>query len=580
MNEYRGAYEEHLKELNDEYAYNNLKGDVDCYWHQANNVTANTPTIIHTYGARAGQEWLDSMSAALDRDATCVFPIRMSDPIGVFETVYREALNQTENTNSLILTGHSAGGPTTLKALATMYKEGNVTGEPPLVVMLDGSFVSCKLTPEEKKLLVDNNVPIIAYYQLDSQKIEYESLGKQGLNIALIRDYDCQGHATPSVNFFANEKGLYDFACGKGALQTGTNGLGMSVWSEGNEVYTNAGNYQNISKVDTLDKIYNLFGIDTYATKIQQLKLLNSNTLSNLTFSINNNELDRNLRNVLATIGNTSYVASNFNCDASSGGSSLTLSKIADLTQKYFTTTTDLLLNIANEMQEFTKISPAITEVENKMADRATELNSSVALGVNAIVNNSILTTNTPQKQENTIKNNNSAVTMNNSFKEENLKTSEINNQNTQSGEINKETLEQPIEQNNNNNNYNKTNNNRYHTSNQKVQNNQNPLEQFPEYKEIYSDDTKIVYDYNNEYKIIIHKNGDEIIGIEHYYNFENENAANNALASLKSEYTNSEAIFQKGQYVKVILNEEIYKNLTIADIRQHYSQLHEIIKL
>ena len=120
-----------------------------------------------------------------------------------------------------------------------------------------------------------------------------------------------------------------------------------------------------------------------------------------------------------------------------------------------------------------------------------------------------------------------------------------------------------------------------YSKANQETQS--NTEEQFLEYSEVYSDETKIVYNYNDEYKIIVHKDGNEVTGIEYYYNFGNEINANNALESLKLEYSgnqNVEKIIQKGQYVKVLFNEKTYGNLTIADIRNKYSGLNEIIKL
>ena len=374
MEDYRGKF--NRPDKNGEYTYNNFQGDIDCYTKVPNNLTPNTPTIIHEHGARVDWVWYDSQKLALDRNATCIFPASMTrDPINALETTYREVLGTSSNKNDIILTGHSAGGPATLKALVTMYKEGNAPSEPPLVVMLDGSFKNCKLTSEEVAILAENKVPIIAYYQLDQQKQNYETLGQNGINIALIRDYDCHGHDAPSINFFNNEKGLYDFVCGKGELLAGNSGHQISVWSNGEEKYTNEGNPSNITGANTRDKIYLMMGIYTYEFKIQQLKALKPDISTNLAIQTNNNLFDLNIRYVMTNISNTSYISSNNNYSVTQS-SSQTISKISDLTGNYFETTTDLLFSIVTELQEYKKISPAFDYVENKMNKNTMELNN------------------------------------------------------------------------------------------------------------------------------------------------------------------------------------------------------------
>jgi len=591
MENYRGKFSRPDK--NGEYTYNNLQEDIDCYTNTPNNITSNTPTVIHEHGAVVDWVWYDSQKEALGRDAKCVFPASMTrEMINTLETTYREELGQSTNTNNVILTGHSAGGPASLKALATMYKEGYKPETPPTVVMLDGSFVSCRLTEEEKRILAENNVPIIAYYQLDNQKLEYESLGRQGLNIALIRDYDCHGHDAPSVNFFANSKGIFDFACGRGTLLPGTSGYTMSVWSNGEQVYTNGTNRYNISGVDTRDKLFAMWDINSFAYKVTTLQELNAFSLTNLSFSINDSELSSSLSEIISKIGNTRFVNSGFDLSSSIGLQ--TVVKISELVTNYFVTTTDLLFHIANEMQEYTKIGPLLASTEKEIIENN---NNELAAGA-IVLSESII--NKPSVTESPVEEviveqpsvpKIDETKNNQEVKEETKKETEIveekdNNklqqENTQPtvNEQPKEEQKQPVVQNNpetnskphSNNNVSSGNNNKTH-----------PLEQFPEYNEVYSDETKIVYDYNNEYRIIVHKDGDEIIGIEHYYKFGSETEATNALNSLKLEYNdniNMENIVQKGQYVKVIFKEEMYENLTIPEIRKQYSQLSEIVKL
>ena len=93
---------------------------------------------------------------------------------------------------------------------------------------------------------------------------------------------------------------------------------------------------------------------------------------------------------------------------------------------------------------------------------------------------------------------------------------------------------------------------------------------EFPEYNELYST------------KVILHRNGETITGIEYYYDFgSNENAAN-ALFNLKSMYQDSgiENIMMKDRYVKVIFNDSMFNNLSVSAFRNKYSNLNEIVKL
>lgn len=104
---------------------------------------------------------------------------------------------------------------------------------------------------------------------------------------------------------------------------------------------------------------------------------------------------------------------------------------------------------------------------------------------------------------------------------------------------------------------------------------------EFPEYNELCSTDDKVVFDYNNEYRVILHRNGETITGIEYYYDFgSNENAAN-ALFNLKSMYQDSgiENIMMKDKYVKVIFNENMYGNLSVSQFINKHTDLRELVR-
>ena len=110
------------------------------------------------------------------------------------------------------------------------------------------------------------------------------------------------------VQFFFNEKGIYDFVSGKGELLAGINRHKISVWSGEIEKYSNEGNLHNIMTVNTREK---MMGIYSYEFKIQHLKCLKQNMTTDLSIAINNNLFDTNIRNIMTNISNTSYISSN-----------------------------------------------------------------------------------------------------------------------------------------------------------------------------------------------------------------------------------------------------------------------------
>ena len=95
---------------------------------------------------------------------------------------------------------------------------------------------------------------------------------------------------------------------------------------------------------------------------------------------------------------------------------------------------------------------------------------------------------------------------------------------------------------------------------------------------ELYSDDTKIVYNYNDLYKLVYYHDGTNITGLENYYEMENSAVAAYTKTSLASTYPNA-TLTQKGRYVIITYNESEYKDLTLEEVKETFSFLQEIQK-
>lgn len=103
-----------------------------------------------------------------------------------------------------------------------------------------------------------------------------------------------------------------------------------------------------------------------------------------------------------------------------------------------------------------------------------------------------------------------------------------------------------------------------------------------PEVKlELVSDDTKLVYNYMDVYKIVYYYSGDKITGLEHYYPYTSQEMANHIRTTFDSTYNegNIKSIDQKDNNIVVTLAENQYKDLTVEGVKQTYKNLEELYK-
>lgn len=104
--------------------------------------------------------------------------------------------------------------------------------------------------------------------------------------------------------------------------------------------------------------------------------------------------------------------------------------------------------------------------------------------------------------------------------------------------------------------------------------------QEFPPYEEIYSDNNKIVYNYNDGYKIIIRHDGEKITSIEHYYDLSTAKNAQIKFDELNNKYSSMEGFkeaIQNDRYIKIFFKDEIFKDLTLSNIKSKYSNLEEV---
>lgn len=99
---------------------------------------------------------------------------------------------------------------------------------------------------------------------------------------------------------------------------------------------------------------------------------------------------------------------------------------------------------------------------------------------------------------------------------------------------------------------------------------------------ELFSDDTKIVFNVQNAYYIIFHHNGTDITGFEYTYDYGDVETAKALEGSIKATYELDETVEKverNGSKLKIIFKESEYKDLTLESIKETYSYLEEVKK-
>lgn len=90
----------------------------------------------------------------------------------------------------------------------------------------------------------------------------------------------------------------------------------------------------------------------------------------------------------------------------------------------------------------------------------------------------------------------------------------------------------------------------------------------------LYTDDSKLVYKVGDVYKIVFYYENNEITGLEHYYEYENETVAQEHYNKDKEELRNNASIkniYLSGKYVVYKLVGEEYEGKTVEEVKNAY---------
>ena len=567
-------------------------------------VNENTPIFTYVHGSGGPADWRQPYAALQENGANSVVILPTmpwsSDwgdkTMNIVESVKQEY--GITNTN-VSAGGFSMGGGMGIVTVAENLRRNGANKMEPQVVYLvdDYSAISYKsaqaFTDENIQLFKENNTMFFVYESNHKDRTAINRIAQKGVNVIQVL---CENgdHVGIHKDFFTN--GIYDYMSGKQL---------PSEKYKYRKYNAETGEWEDISydQIKTLYDLYNTYEIDMFKVSLKNLSNLPN---IDLPVSSENDVLEAHLNEIRGAIRGTKFLQGNF----TEGGFSSTTkvpSKLPSIVTQLITSNVALLEKIAEETMQFAKIGTSIVELDQQtsqevenMADTLTGVGTGAVLG-NTLANQTTGTNDTTTQTNQVTPPNNSTSTSTNTNSQQTNTSSQSsnnssNNQQSNNSNSNSNSNSSNNQQSNNSSSNNNSNSSSNHNSNSNNNNNNNSnnnnnqqepqkggIETFHDYDKLVSDDTKIVYNCNDEYKVIIHKDGDKVTGIEYYYDYGTEQAATTALETLNNNYKTVEhfdKLSQSDRYVKVLFKEDMFKGLSLAQVKEKFVNLQEITKL
>ena len=568
-----------------------------CVLYVPDRIDENTSVFIFEHGSGHGLSEVQAYAETTQPNQIIIAPYRSGSSTNDSKH-YNELMDMVESVrkeynitnNNLTSSGFSAGGYYGLAAASANIEahQGNIG--PQIVCMVD-DFSDSMYNPEStyNKLNLDNLKDNNSIMFMLEQPCKYlggdtgkaankaaDYYAEQGLNVIRVECKASNGsnaHSTVKQRFF--DSGFAEFSQGTTTLPD-DDCFVYRIYNKETQEWEEI----DVNEINTLNKVYNYFGIDgnaktgkiyegnlKYLQEILDGRVIN---LDNIDISSDLGIVLSNVNNVFSQIRNTTIV--NNGISLVEGTSAINvLSQISGVINTYYNNVITLLCNLANTLKQIEDSAYTFDEGEKEITKEAETVNGDnlVSLDASAVSAGVLIGSDLANKEE--VNDTTDEITSKeNSMTDDAI---ELPKDKPDSKDVPKTTI--PVKK------------EKYEPISSELEQDTNNTvsswkEEFPEYSELYSTDDKVVFDCNNEFKIILHRDGDTITGIEYYYDFGSSENAAKALFNLKSMYQDSsiENIMMKDRYVKVIFNDSMFNNLSVSEFRNRYSNLNEIVKL
>ena len=522
-----------------------------------NNVNPNTQVAIYMHGGggqtSGGNDAVNYLQNSTNINSIIIIPNNSARDTQSF---YNDVVNVYDNfiskngikQNNLVISGFSNGYRSTFGILDS-YLEKHPNSNPASVYLVETYVQSDGIYQYNYDAYKKNGTMFYSYTARYGSGGNYNSCGvtysdilnpldSNGCKVVNMLEGRVVDHSPSELVFF--QDGIIDFS--KGVLTLPSDKYTYQIRNSQTGLWEEV----NVNDINTLEKMNKRFGIttlpmitdDTYFTNLNYLTSLK---LSNETISTDSDVLLGNIGNMYNVIKGSTFVASGYVCSFGSSSTTKVPSAIPDVINKYFSSTSNILCSLGVFLKKCEESNTLMEETEK---DIGTDAGS---LGDYGVID---------------LGNNGGAPTYNQPI-----------GGNPSSGDPQPSAPSNPREL---------VPSDEPTTDTPQDDGTEDPSnwrENFPDYDKLHTTSDKVVFNCNDEYRVIVHRDGETIIGVEYYYDLgSNENVAS-ALRQLKEMYGNSdiENILIKDGCVKVVFNESVFNSLSVSEFRNKFSNLKEI---
>lgn len=522
-----------------------------------NNVNPNTQVAIYMHGGggqtSGGNDAVNYLQNSTNINSIIIIPNNSArdtqsfynDVVNVYDSFISEnGIKQ----NNLVISGFSNGYRSTFGILDS-YLEKHPNSNPASVYLVETYVQSDGIYQYNYDAYKKNGTMFYSYTARYGSGGNYNSCGvtysdilnpldSNGCKVVNMLEGRVVDHSPSELVFF--QDGIIDFS--KGGLTLPSDKYTYQIRNSQTGLWEEV----NVNDINTLEKMNKRFGIatlpmitdDAYFTNLNYLTSLK---LSNETISTDSDVLLGNIGNMYNVIKGSTFVASGYVCSFGSSSTTKVPSAIPDVINKYFSSTSNILCSLGVFLKKCEESNTLMEETEK---DIGTDAGS---LGDYGVID---------------LGNNGGAPTYNQPI-----------GGNPSSGDPQPSAPSNPREL---------VPSDEPTTDTPQDDGTEDPSnwrENFPDYDKLHTTSDKVVFNCNDEYRVIVHRDGETIIGVEYYYDLgSNENVAS-ALRQLKEMYGNSdiENILIKDGCVKVVFNESVFNSLSVSEFRNKFSNLKEI---
>lgn len=509
------------------------------------NVNPNTQVAIYMHGGggqtSGGNAAVNCLTNGTNTDSIVIIPNNSNrqtqdfydNVVNMYDSFIKEnGINQ----NNLVISGFSNGYRSTFGILDD-YLAKHPNSDPASVYLIE-TYVQNDGTHQYNYDAYKKNGTIFYSYtgrydygsRYGSLGVTYsdilDPLDNNGCNVVNMLEGRAVGHQEAEIVFF--QDGIIDFSKG-GLILSGDNytyqlkNPDTGLWEA-----------VDVSDIDTINKLRQRFGVTNVPFTVEDsylsnLYYLSSLSLNNTTISNDSDTLLSNVGNIYSVIKGSTFVKSSYVCGGTSSTTNVP-SRVSEAINQYFSAVSSVLCDLGAFMKKCENANTVMNDAEDAIAKDAGNVNNNGATNLNGGIP---YTGSAPTYSQ---------PSGNPQPRQPDTDTPEADDSDT--------------------------------TGDWK--------EEFPDYDKLHSTENKTVFNCNDEYRVIVHRDGNTIVGVEYYYDFGSSEEAENALSKIVSMYGNEsvENILMKGSCVKVIFNEDMFNGLNLSEFKNKYSDLKEIVKL